>query len=140
MGEEEEEETGDEEDDEDEDEDEVEERGEKYEVEEILAEARDKKGKVIYHIKWKGYEAESNSWELEKNVVTAAVALQRFRRKKAPALQGPMGKSDAQVPADRCEEEKTAKKMQAGPYQTYENQLLHEVLLLGNTKRKRKGI
>lgn len=54
---------------------------EEFEVEKIL-DKKMVKGRIHFLIKWKGYSALHNSWELEENLTNCSEALEEFLEKK----------------------------------------------------------
>src|SRR5258708_10851258 len=59
---------------------------EEYEVETILS-SRRHRGKLEYYVKWKGYTAEHNSWELEADVGNAQAILKKFYKEHPGAVR-----------------------------------------------------
>ncbi|XP_011484643.1 chromodomain Y-like protein isoform X1 [Oryzias latipes] len=54
-----------------------------YEVERILDRRRSRKGKVEYLVRWRGYGAESDTWEPESHLSTCVSYVQEFNRQYA---------------------------------------------------------
>jgi hypothetical protein len=52
-----------------------------FEVEEILQEEKDGKGKTRYLVKWKGFTARYNTWEPEENLTHTDEVMQRFKQR-----------------------------------------------------------
>jgi len=56
-----------------------------FEVETVLNERtvrRSRRATQEYHAKWKGYDAENNTWELEANLVNARDAFTHYRARR----------------------------------------------------------
>eukprot|EP00834_Sanchytrium_tribonematis_P002067 NODE_57_length_28844_cov_0.352687.p21 type:complete len:154 gc:universal NODE_57_length_28844_cov_0.352687:209-670(+) len=57
----------------------VREEEETYEVENIVDHKNDK-GKVVYLVKWKGYDSGDNTWEYEKNLSGCPELLKEYKK------------------------------------------------------------
>jgi hypothetical protein len=55
---------------------------EEYEVDHIVRHKRNNKGQLLFLIRWKGYDADGDSWEPAKNLIHAAETLQEYKRRK----------------------------------------------------------
>ena len=53
---------------------------EEYEVEKIVGERR-KKGKIYYRIRWKGYDAEDNTWQSARDIRNAPELIKAWRER-----------------------------------------------------------
>ena len=49
-----------------------------YYVEEILDHAVETNGRLMYYLKWEGYDESENSWEFDQQLIDCTEARQRF--------------------------------------------------------------
>ncbi|XP_056148773.1 chromodomain Y-like protein [Lampris incognitus] len=57
-----------------------------YEVERIVDRRKNKKGKVEYLVRWRGYGTEEDTWEPESNLSSCLVYIQEFNRQREGTL------------------------------------------------------
>ncbi|KAM9321714.1 chromodomain Y-like protein [Pholidichthys leucotaenia] len=57
-----------------------------YEVERIMDRRRNKKGRVEYLVRWRGYGAEGDTWEPESHLTTCMAYVQEFNRQHTNML------------------------------------------------------